>query len=103
MARPESRDRRGPPYTPRGGRALGVRVTEGEEAWQGGARQALDELEAQTEERARALAQEALPHLVESSVKALFASEGMPVPPIWVGADGALEIGDPPKGSVIEA
>ena len=45
------------------------------------------------------LAQEALPHHVEAAVKALFASEGMPVPPISVGADGTLEIGDPPKGS----
>ena len=91
------------PQTRHAGAVLSAFVNEGEEAWQGGARRALDELEAQTEERARALAQEALPHLVESSVKALFASEGMPVPPIWVGADGALEIGDPPKGSVIEA
>ena len=37
-------------------------------------------------ERAMVLAQEALPHLVESSVKALFDAEGMPVPPISVGA-----------------
>ena len=41
---------------------------------------------------------------MESSVKALFAAEGMPVPPISVGADGSLEIGDPPKGrGLIEA
>ena len=35
------------------GAVLSAFVNEGEEAWQGGARQALDELEAQTEERAR--------------------------------------------------
>ena len=50
------------------------------------------------------LAQEALPHHVEAAVKALFAAEGMPVPLISVGADGTLEIGDPPKGrGLIEA
>ena len=86
------------PETRHAGAVLSSFMTEGEELWQGGARQALDELEAQTEERAAVLAQEALPHLVESSVRALFAAEGMPVPPIWVGADGSLEIGDPPKG-----
>ena len=92
------------PQTRLAGAVLSAFMREGEELWQGGARKALDELEAQTEERAMVLAQEALPHLVESSVKALFASKGMPVPPIWVGADGSLEIGDPPKGSgLIEA
>ena len=87
------------PLTRHAGAVLQAFMVEGEEAWQGGARQALDELEARTEERAMILAQEALPHHVESAVKALFAAEGMPVPPISVGADGSLEIGDPPKGS----
>ena len=92
------------PMTRHAGAVLSAFINEGEELWQGGARKALDELEAQTEERAMVLAQEALPHLVESSVKALFAAEGMPVPPISVGADGTLEIGGPPKGSgLIEA
>ena len=86
------------PLTRHAGSVLQAWMSEGEEAWQGGARKALDELEERTEERARILAQEALPHLVESSVKALFAAEGMPVPPISVGADGSLEIGDPPQG-----
>ena len=86
------------PMTRHAGAVLQAFVGEGEEMWQGGAQLALAELEAQTEERARVLATEALPHLVESSVKALFAAEGMPTPPISVGADGSLEIGDPPKG-----
>ena len=86
------------PETRHAGAVLQAWITEGEEAWQGGARQALDELEARTEERATILAQEALPHHVEAAVKALFAAEGMPTPPIQVGADGSLEIGNPPKG-----
>ena len=86
------------PMTRHAGAVLQAFMSAGEEAWQGGARQALDELEAQTEERAMVLAQEALPHHVEAAVKALFAAQGMPVPPISVGADGVLDIGDPPKG-----
>ena len=91
------------PETRHAGAVLQAWMSEGEEAWQGGARKALDELEAQTEERAMVLAQEALPHHVEAAVKALFAAEGMPVPPISVGSDGELTIGDPPKGQIIEA
>ena len=41
------------------GAVLSAFINEGEELWQGGARKALDELEAQTEERAMVLAQEA--------------------------------------------
>ena len=82
---------------------LAAFMREGEVLWSSGARKALDELEARTEERAEeramVLAQEALPHHVEAAVKALFAAQGMPVPPISVGADGSLEIGDPPSGS----
>ena len=77
-------------------------LAQAEAAWKEGAGQALEELEARYEreldERARELATEALPHHVEAAVKALFAAQGMPVPPISVGADGSLEIGDPPKG-----
>ena len=91
------------PETRHAGAVLSAFINEGEEAWQGGARQALDELEAQTEERARVLATEALPHLVTSAVKRLFNEQGLPCPPISVGADGSVELGDPPKGSVIEA
>ena len=87
------------PETRHAGAVLSAFMREGEELWQGGARQALDELEVQTEKRAQVLAQEALPHHVEAAVKALFASWGMPVPPISVGSDGGLVIGVPPKGS----
>ena len=73
-------------------------------AWKEGAGQALKELEDQTEVRARVrateLASAALPGLVESAVKALFESEGLPVPPISLGLDGALEIGGRPRGLV---
>ena len=75
-----------------------------EAAWKEGAGQALKELEDQTEVRARVrateLASAALPGLVESAVKALFESEGLPVPPISLGLDGALEIGGRPRGLV---
>ena len=90
------------PETRHAGAVLTAFMTAGEEAWQGGARQALEELvarhERELDERARELATAALPHHVETAVKALFASQGMPVPPISVGADGVLDIGDPPKG-----
>ena len=86
------------PETRHAGAVLSAFMREGEEKWQGGARKALFELEVQTEKRAQVLAQEALPHHVEAAVKALFASQGMPVPPISVGADGSLVIGVPPKG-----
>ena len=87
------------PETRHAGAVLQAWITEGEEAWQGGARQALDELEARTEERATILAQEALPHHVEAAVKRLFKDAGLPAPPIAVAADGSIEIGNPLKGS----
>ena len=79
-------------------------VKESEAAWQEGAGKALKELEDQTEVRARVrateLASAALPGLVEAATKALFESEGLPVPPISIGLDGALEIGGRPRGLV---
>ena len=83
-------------------------LAQAEAAWKKGAGQALEELEARHEreldERARELAAAALPHHVEEVIKRVFTAEGVPVPPISVGADGTLEIGDPPKGSgLIEA
>ena len=74
-------------------------MKESEAAWQEGAGKALKELEDQTEVRARVrateLASAALPGLVEAATKALFESEGLPVPKISIGLDGALEIGGP--------
>ena len=62
-----------------------------EAAWQEGAEglEGVGEAD-QAEERARVLATEALPHHGEAAVKALFAAEGLPVPPIsgWI-ADGS--------------
>ena len=50
------------------------------------------------------LATAALPGLVEKAAARLFAAVGLPAPPISIAADGALAIGDPPKGSgLIEA
>ena len=69
-----------------------------EAAWKEGAALALKELENQTEERARVLATEALPHMVTSAVRQLFNEQGLPCPPISVGVDGSVELGDPPKG-----
>ena len=86
------------PMTRHAGAILQAFVSEGEEAWQGGARKALDELEAQTEERARVLAVEALPHMVTAAVRRLFNDQGLPCPPITVGVDGSVELGDPPEG-----
>ena len=86
------------PLTRHAGAVLSAFVSEGEEAWQGGARKALDELEARTEERAMILAQEALPHHVESAVRQLFKDAGLPAPPIAVAADGSIELGNPLKG-----
>ena len=86
------------PLTWHAGAVLSAFINEGEEAWQGGSRQALDELEERTEERARTLAVEALPHMVLSAVKKLFNDQGLPCPPISVGVDGSVELGDPPKG-----
>ena len=81
---------------------LAAFMREGEVLWSSGARQALDELEERTEkraeERARTLAVEALPHMVTSAVKKLFNDQGLPCPPISVGVDGSVELGDPPKG-----
>ena len=86
------------PETRHAGAVLQAWMSEGEEAWQGGARKALDELEERTEERARILAQEALPHHVESAVRKLFEDAGLPAPPIAVAADGSIELGNPLKG-----
>ena len=79
-------------------------VKESEAAWKEGAGKALKELEDRIEVRARVrateLASAALPGLVEAATKALFESEGLPVPPISIGLDGALEIGARPRGLV---
>ena len=55
-------------------------ATEAEALWQEGARKALDELEVQTEERARVLAVEALPHMVTAAVRRLFNDPGPSLP-----------------------
>ena len=64
-------------------------LAQAEAAWMGGARKALDELEAQIEERARVLTVEALPHHVEAAVRKLFEDAGLPAPPIAVAGSMA--------------